>query len=43
MVGFLEEICHAIWYTHEHLILDAYDLQQDKLDSVVDEDDQMPF
>ena len=43
VVDFLEEICHAIWCLHERPILEAYELQQDKLDSIVDEDEPMPF
>ena len=43
VVDFLEEICHAIWLIHERPIIEVYERQQDMLDSIIDDDDQMPF
>ena len=42
VLGFLEELCQAIWYVYEQSITEQQ-IRQDSLDGVAGEQDEIPF
>lgn len=43
VIGFLEDICLAIWDVHEQALIEAENQQESAFKHIADEGDEIPF